>query len=137
MNIIWLLKRMRARVYAHVRKLRDAPAEHYLSSLKASQKDSFLSLQANFLPIYRHVRNLETQGISKFVTPLWQDYNEELKKVFLPQPPFDFLRNKIIRNTMFVDARGEWLTKEVAFLEKMLSSKRLRELLEEDYVWAT
>jgi len=35
---------------------------------------------------------------------------------------------------MFVDARGEWLTKEIAFLEKMLPPKKLRGLLEEDYV---
>lgn len=80
------------------------------------------------------MRNLETQDISKLVTSPWQDHSEELKKVFLPQQSFDISRNEIIRNTVFVDARSESLTKDIAFPEKMLPPKKLRESSEEDYV---
>lgn len=125
------IKRLYGTVGRGLRRLLSLKAELYLFSLKRSQKASFKYLQSSFPPIYN---KLEMLNVSDFVTPLWQGYNEELKRIFLPHPSFQFFRNKTIRSTMFVNAGGWWLTEEIAFLEKMLKPETLRRLLEEDYV---
>jgi hypothetical protein len=112
-------------------KLLSLKAQYCLFSHKKAQKNEFMRLRSCFLPIYD---KLEKQNISNFITDLWQNNIEELKKVFLPEPPFDFLRNKTIRGTMFVDSGGKWLIKELSLLETTLTTAALQELLEEDYV---
>lgn len=112
-------------------RLASLRAEFCLSATKKHQKNSFAHLSPNFPDLYRKIT---TQDIDNFIVPFWQDYNEKLEKIFLPLPPFGFLRNKIVTSTMFVDAGGKWLAKQLSFLEKALATKVLQRLLEEDYV---
>lgn len=106
-------------------------AEFSLFSRKQRQQEEFMRLCPDFSSIYDRLKEYD---ISRFTTPLWQDYNKKFKNIFLPEPPFDFLRNKIIMRTMFVDGCGKWLAEELSFLEKMSTFKTLQKLLEEDYV---
>jgi len=102
-----------------------------LSKIKRDQVTTFYALRKNFPDIYNKLKNYNG---AQFTTPLWENYNKKLEKVFLPCPPFSFLRNPVIMYTMFVDAGGEWLRKELAFLEKKISKNKLKALLQEDYV---
>lgn len=114
-----------------LRVLQSLKSEMRLAMSKRTQKNTFLHLRRNFSRLYQEV---EMFGASSFVTPLWQKYNESAMKVFLPRPPFNFLRTKIIRTTMSVEAYGKWLAEERTFIERALPQSTLRELLEEDTV---
>jgi len=92
---------------------------------------AFNALRNNFSNI---CNELKKYSIVQFTTPIWENYNAKLEKVFLPYPPFSFLRDPTIMRTMFVAAGGKWLRKEAAFLKKKISKDKLKFLLQEDYV---
>jgi hypothetical protein len=77
--------------------------------------------------------NFNLYDVSIYVTELWKDYNVSAKRALLPMPPYDFLRNPTIMGTMFVTRGGNWLKKELKYLEKTLPESKLRQLLQEDY----
>lgn len=56
----------------------------------------------------------------------WKDKNKNIKKL-----PFWFTKNKEIRSTMFVDAGGAWLKKQIDFLRSNKSEVFLRDILSE------
>lgn len=99
-----------------------------LRKKKQKQMVVFNSLKDDFFDIYK---NFKKYDISRFVAPLWKDFNARVEKVFLPSPPFSFLNNPIIMFTMF---GGRALRRELEFLEKRISKKTLKRLLEEDYI---
>lgn len=107
------------------------PAQFKLAQMKSNQKRAFYALRSGFSSIYD---GLKEHDVKKFTTPLWENFNAELERVFLPDPPFSFLKNETIRDTMFVAAGGNWLNKELAFLEEKISRNKLKFLLQEDYV---
>lgn len=111
--------------------LRMRPARAKLAQIKRDQKTAFYALRSNFSDIYN---KLKKKNIAQFTTRLWENYNAKLEKVFLPHPPFSFLKNPTIMTTMFVTAGGKWLREEATFLEKKISRNRLKVLLQEDYV---
>lgn len=124
--------------YKVVRKLDKAASrlsinlpEFYLSLLKKSQKNTFLSLQSKFLSIYE---GLAEQDISDFINPFWSEFCRQVQEIYLPKPAFSFLRSKVIQDTMFPNVAGKWLSSELKSLEEMLSEEELRILLREDYV---
>jgi len=102
-----------------------------LARTKRNQIIAFNALRNNFYNIYN---NLKKYDIDQFTTPLWENYNTKLEKVFLPYPPFSFLRDPIIMSTMFVTSGGRWLKEELTFLEKKNSKDKLKFLLQEEYV---
>lgn len=106
-------------------------AESYLASIKRNQKYTFESLKSVFLEYWN---SLLSEDIRDFTTPVWEDYNIQAKNVFVPEPPFSFLRTKVIMDTMFVTAGGKWLSEELALLEKRFSYEELKKFLQEDYV---
>jgi len=114
-----------------LRVLQSLKPEIRLAMSKRTQKNTFLYLRRNFSQLYQEVEMFE---VPSFVTTLWQKFNESAMKVFLPKPPFNFLRTKIIRTTMSIEAYGEWLAEERTHIEKTLPQSTLRELLEEDTV---
>jgi putative sugar O-methyltransferase len=102
-----------------------------LARTKPCQVASFAELRKRFPDFYG---NLKKHDISRFTTSLWEVMNARVEKVFLPYPPFRFLRDKTIRNTMFVTAGGKWLKEQTVFLESNFNEGRLAAILEEDYV---
>lgn len=106
------------------------PCYKKLKKLKYYQFDKFNLISKKFSEIYY---KLNSYNISNFTTTLWEDYNKLLEKIFLPDPPFSFLRIPVIKNTMFVIARGKWMKQELDFLEKQINDEKLKSLLEEDY----
>lgn len=111
--------------------LRMRPTQARLAQVKRNQKTTFYALRNSFSDIYS---KLKKNNVAEFTTPLWENYNAKLEKIFLPHPPFSFLKNPTITTTMFVTAGGKWLRQEVTFLEKRISRNRLKALLQEDYV---
>ena len=106
------------------------PYYKILKKLKYYQFDKFNLISRRFSEIYY---KLNSYNISNFTTTLWEDYNKLLEKIFLPGPPFSFLRIPVIKNTMFVAAGGKWMKHELDFLEKQINDEKLKFLLEEDY----
>jgi len=107
------------------------PSRTRLALAKHHQVATFNVLREEFSDIYQRLTEYDT---SKFTMPLWESFNAELEKVFLPSPPFSFLRHPVIRINMFVTRGGRFLREELVFLEKRISENRLRSLLQEDYV---
>ncbi len=102
-----------------------------LAEIKADQKTSFHQMRNKFLENYN---KLKKYNIDCYLTPIWRRYNTELEKSLLPYPSFSFLQNPSIMITMFAAAGSHWLEKELTFLESKLPQKKLKVLLEEDYV---
>jgi len=107
------------------------PSQTKLAQIKRDQKTTFYALRNKFSGIYN---KLKKHNIAQFTTPLWENFNAKLEEVFLPDPPFSFLKDPIIMKTMFVAAGGKWLREEVTFLEKKIPRNRLKAFLQEDYV---
>ena len=105
--------------------------QRWLAQAKRNQRAGFEALVKEFPRYYDLLRK---QKIDEYVTPLWNRYNQNLEKVFLPFPSFSFLRNPIIMYTMFATAGGDTLNKELAYIEKKIPPKKLKMLLGEDYV---
>lgn len=103
----------------------------YLVRTKRNQKRTFKALKNQYSQYYNY---LSRQDISDFTTPFWENYNKKIEKAITPYPPFSFLLNRAIRETMFVVAGGKWINEELVFLEKLISKEKLRKFLEEDYV---
>ena len=113
-----------------LRMLRMLPAQAKLAREGGHQKDLFFSLRKRFPEEYNKIRDSD---ISKFTLPLWDDFNKSVERVFLPTPPFSFLRDKVIKKTMFVTAGRKWMSEQLAFLEERLPRKQLEAVLREEY----
>lgn len=110
-------------------KMRSTQAK--LAKKKYYQKKTYAKISQDFSKNYN---KLDSFGIDKFTTPLWKKFNARLEKILLPIPPFSFLNDPTIMLTMFATAGGDWMKKELAFLKKRIDEKKLKEVLEEDYV---
>lgn len=98
---------------------------------KAYQQNAYNELKQFFMPLYEKI---SANNIDKFVTPHWEKYNHILEKQFLPFPAFSFLRNPIIMFTMFATRGGSVMNNQINYLKKRVNIKKLRSLLQEDYV---
>lgn len=107
------------------------PSRAHLALVKRHQVTAFNALREEFSDIYNKLKKYD---ITEFTMPFWENYNAKLEKIFLPYPPFSFLKDPIIRSTMFVTRGGRFLREELAFLEKKISKTKLKSLLQEDYV---
>lgn len=112
-------------------KLRNTSIHSKLSQIKLYQKDKFDKLSVKFLDKYT---TLNKHNIDKFTTSLWKSFNSNLEKSLLPSPPFGFLNDPTIMVSMFATAGGDWMIKELKFLESKLSKRTLDNILQEDYV---
>lgn len=119
------------RVKIQLRKITIWRSYYYLAQIKRDQKIKFDVLKNRFSQIYNKLKKYD---ISDFTTPLWENYNAKLEKVFLPCPQFSFLEDPTIMDTMFVAAGGKWLKEELTFLEEKIPRNSLKGLLQEDYV---
>lgn len=106
-------------------------AYNILITEKIYQRKNFEILKQNFTEYYN---KFQKYNIDKYLIPLWNDNYKKLEDVFLPYPPFSFLRDPIVRFNMFVTSGGIWLKKEIQFIRKKLARKNLKRILLEDFV---
>jgi hypothetical protein len=102
-----------------------------LAQSRPGQALRFDRLKGQFRDRYAAIAG---RGDDAFVTPQWRQYNAELARVLLPQPPFGFLKHPTIITTMFVIAGGRWMARELEFLEAHAPEGVLRAALAEDFV---
>ena len=107
------------------------PSYFRLAKIKENQKSKFETLKNWCSQYYIY---LSGQSVSDFTTSLWENYKKKLEEIILPSPRFSFLRDRVIRETMFVMAGGKWIKEELGFLEKSFSREKLTKVLEEDYI---
>jgi tetratricopeptide (TPR) repeat protein len=139
-NITELLRILEETTYSveHSKAMRDRRQKNNLYSLinintnkkKEDQKNDFNILKEKFSKTYY---TLKSYNNDKFTTPLWNKFNTKIEKDLLPIPPFSFLRNSTIAWTM-VASGGDYVFKEIDFLEKTMGTDKLNLLLEEDFV---
>ena len=103
----------------------------YYRQTKSGQKERFMRCRQRFPEL---ISSLSQHDISRYVNPNWTGFSSELQKALLPYPDSAFLRNKIIMDTMFVSAGGNWLEEELQFLDRKLSRDVLKAVLVEDWV---
>jgi len=107
-----------------------AGAHARLARLKCEQEHVFNSLKQNFSAIYATLKAYDT---APFTTPTWEKYNARVEKALLPVPPFGFLNDPTVMETMFITRGGTCLREELKFLEQTIAKGRLGLLLQEDY----
>lgn len=112
-------------------RARFSTSQDKLRRAKKNQRDRFDKLKGSFSDKYA---KLENYNIDKFTTPLWKKFNNSVKKSLLPVPPFNFLNDSTIMLSMFATAGGRWLKKEISSLENKIDKKKLKDILQEDYV---
>jgi hypothetical protein len=100
-----------------------------LARIKSDQRVTFASLSDDFATTYNL---LKAHDVKSFVSPLWQGVNADLERLFLPAPPFSFLKVKRLKDQMFVEAGGAWLEEQLSCLEERVQRNRLKLLLMED-----
>jgi len=114
-----------------LKQLKMKTIQNYLAEIKNDQFFSFNKLKRSFSKKYS---NIKKYTHDQFTTPLWDNFNRKIEKAFLPFPPFSFIRDPVIMDTMFVNAGGNWLKKQQKYLKKRLSEKKLEYFLREDLV---
>src|SRR3989338_908254 len=90
-------------------------SERELFKKKHDQKSVFEELRKKVPALYAEFCEYNTEP---FMAPWWKKYHEDLSRIFLPEVPFDFLRNDLLAETMFVRAGGRWMGEEMRFLEQ-------------------
>lgn len=133
MRIREAVQRIRRRLIVRHRVRRIVGWKSYreLRRIKGSQKTNFNILKKAFAHSYA---SLVRHPFDDSMTCPWKSHNAALEKALLPNPPFGFLMNRTILNTMFTAAGGAWLDAELSFLEQRFREDALRSLLMEDYV---
>lgn len=126
----YLLDRLRV-IRNNYFRLQNNNLHSRLSEKKSYQKERFDSLAPKLLKKYDQIRGL---NIDRFTTSLWKKFNNQIERALLPVPSFSFLNDPTIMVSMFATAGGEWMRRELIFLEKMVNKNKLSKVLEEDYV---
>lgn len=102
-----------------------------LSRKKNNQKRIFPTFSKDFYRLYTIInRDVDPE----FILPRWGNYNSILEKKLLPVPTFSFLRIPEIMYSMFGTKGGKIMDAELSYLKTKYPEKKLRNLLEEDYV---
>jgi hypothetical protein len=127
-----VLARGRQQFTEQLKLLRSAVAALQLRGReKREQEALFGELAPRFFSTYSRLAEFDAVP---FMTDRWRECERELEESFRPVPSFAFLRNRAIRDMMFVSAGGEWLLQEIASLEAQFQRKELLRLLREDPV---
>lgn len=90
---------------------------------------AYVGQRERFEPLYRR---LATSDVRAYTVPFWERANSELERKFLPYPPFDFLNEAILLET--VVANGSYIREEIQLLERRFPNDRLKVLLREDLI---
>ncbi|MDP3966118.1 MAG: putative sugar O-methyltransferase [archaeon] len=125
-----MLKKTLYSFYEKLRDLRTEKSRNYLRRYKRYQEKNFAK---NIHLFKRFEKNLETEKLDKFIQPLWKKDYQRMKETFLDSG-FSFLRNPVIRETMFTTKEGKLMRNEIRFLEEKISEGKLKYLLEEENI---
>lgn len=66
--------------------------------------------------------SLETIGKEPYLMPFWSNVNKKVKLSLLPEPPINFLSDRVIIDTMFVEGSQQWLDNQIHYLRRRLSN---------------
>lgn len=131
-NRLVLAKRFGVRIF---RAIIAAPflfgARRMLKKEEPRQRVAFSSLSREFRNAYIQT---SLHIPEEFLMPQWQAINTKLESVFLPIPPFDFLRHPLIEWTMAGGTNDSVSAAARKYLEQRFSDKTLQMLLHEDPV---
>lgn len=72
--------------------------------------------------------------VSRFMTPLWESMNRDIRRSFSPHPPYAFLRHRLVDRTMFVHSPGLIFDREIEEVKKQFADGDLVSLIREDDV---
>jgi len=125
-----MIKNKIYKFYESILNLRTMKTRNYLYDKKKYQKKNYLD---NIKYFERFLEDLDKENIDKYLLPLWKDYVNTFKKSFISSG-YSFLRNDVIRSSMFVTKRGKLLKHELSYLEKNLDKRIIKFLLEEESV---
>jgi hypothetical protein len=90
------------------------------------------SFKANAIGLEDLYNKLSKQNINQYTTNLWEQYNINLVGKLLPNIPFDFLGDREIAGSMFVNEGGSWMDEQIKFLESQMKQNALRRILVEN-----
>ncbi len=79
-------------------------------------------------------RKLSKDDISKYTTDLWNNYNSSLAKALLPAAPANFLHDREIAGSMFVNVGGAWMETQLKLLDNSFKPEVLKAVLRESRV---
>ena len=124
------IKKQGYKVYEKLREIKTTRVRSYLLNSKYPQKENFERILPKFIEIER---KLNLQDVDKFVQPRWvKDYKMMSNNV--SDFNFSFLRNEIIRGTMFVTAEGKLMRGQLRFIKENSGSLDIKYILEEEYI---
>jgi glycosyltransferase involved in cell wall biosynthesis len=84
------------------------------------------------LDLYKSIM-ISSSSSSELVENKWQENCSEIVQAFHKFIPLNFLSSPVIRNTMFVDARGKWMQIQLDFLKEWYKNS-LNKYLKEDAI---
>lgn len=100
-----------------------------------TQLDQFATFE-QLAPEFAATVSFLTQAgdVSRWVHDTWTEANESILRQLLPRPEIAFLRVQDIAAMMFVDAGGQWLDHQAAYLARHYEAEVLQWLLQENIV---
>ena len=104
--------------------------ETALAFRKPRQTARYSTLGLDFKHIYDSISKYVD---SDYVIPFWKNIDKELAQEFDGCPPFDFLNNSHICNTMFT-LNTDWANVQLDILEKNFTTGFLTRVLEENLI---
>ncbi|KKR03317.1 MAG: hypothetical protein UT31_C0024G0002 [Parcubacteria group bacterium GW2011_GWF2_39_13b] len=97
---------------------------------KYYQKKNFNALKREFAD---NLKSAAANGFKQHIIPEWQENLKAVENDFKKNLRFDFLRHPVIQKTMFIGNKP-WVAGELDYIENKFSAKRIKDLLEEDYI---
>jgi len=82
----------------------------------------------------RYLKKIKTYNFSDYIMPKWQSNMEKMEKYFVNKFSFNFLNNKVIKRTMFVNTSGLWKNTELDLIKSFFGIEKTKNLLKENNI---
>lgn len=79
------------------------------------------------------LKSIKKQDNENFMTPCWKKFVRQIERMFDSDVPFEFLANPVVLFTMFATVGGEYMKKQLSYIESRLGydeAARLRKKTE-------
>lgn len=124
------IKEIGYRIYSKFLDMLTIRDRLYLEEKNIYQREIFNNCVNDLKEVYP---DLEGHNISRFMISQWDIYNNKMRDSLF-NLDFHFLRNEVIKKSIFVNSRGKLLKHELNFLENNVEKKYLKFLLEEESI---